>query len=108
MPSVMSQTLDPAEEYILEARRVAMTELTKHLLELSDLVGEDAVCQSMIDAFGYHMPAENYNRKDASLFLLCAVKEVVTHKDSPFIGTGYIWEKVSKAMDRLDMPIKEA
>lgn len=108
MPVVMSQTLDPAEEYILEARRVAMTELTKHLLELSDLVGEDAVCQSMIDAFGYHLKTENHSRADASLFLLCAVKEVVTHKDSPFIGTGYIWEKVSKAMDRLDLPIKEA
>lgn len=104
----MSQVTDPVEDYISKARSVARDELTKHLLELSDLVGSDAVCQSMIDAFGYHMPSENYDRKDAALFLLCAVKEVVTHKDSAFIGTGYIWEKVSKAMDRLDMPIKEA
>ena len=108
MSNVNTGCIDPAEDYIYEARDVAMKELTKHLLELSDIVGYDAVCQSMIDAFGYHMPTTNNDRKDACLFLLCAVKECVIHKDSAFIGNGYLWEKVSKAMDRLDMPIKEA
>jgi hypothetical protein len=28
--------------------------------------------------------------------------------DTIFSGSGYIWEKVSKAMAELDMPIKEA
>ena len=104
----MSQTTDPAEDYIYKAREVAMSELTKHLLEMSEIVGVDTVCQSMINAFGYQMPAENHDNIDCALFLLCAVKECVIHKDLAYIGNGYVWEKVSKAMNSINMPIKEA
>ena len=108
---VMStEQLEPAVEYFYEAREVAMKELEKHLTEMADLVGYDTVGQAMINAFGYHLDTEKDNIADANLFLLCAVKELMISKDpeSVFSGSGYIWEKVSKAMNRLDMPIKEA
>ena len=106
---VMStEQLEPAVEYYYEAREVAMKELEKHLTEMADLVGYDTVGQAMINAFGYHL---KHTRRpaiaDANLFLLCAVTELMISKDESviFSGQGYIWEKVSKAMDRLDMPI---
>ena len=104
-----TEQLEPAVEYIYKAREVAMKELEKHLTEMADLVGYDTVGQAMINAFGYHLKGKNFIA-DANLFLLCAVKELMISKDPEniFSGSGYIWEKVSKAMDRLDMPIKEA
>jgi hypothetical protein len=111
MPIVMStEQLDPAEQYCYEAREVAMKELEKHLTEMADLVGYDTVGQAMINAFGYHLKTNKTSIADANLFLLCAVKELMISKgdDAYFSGSGYIWEKVSKAMDRLNMPIKEA
>jgi len=110
MNIIMStEQLDPAEKYCYEAREVATKELEKHLTEMADLIGYDAVGQAMINAFGYHLKGKNFIA-DASLFFLCAVKELMISKDieSIFSGSGYIWEKVSKAMDRLNMPIKEA
>jgi hypothetical protein len=106
--AMSTEQLEPAVEYYYEAREVAMKELEKHLTEMADLVGYDAVGQAMINAFGYHLDTDKDNIADANLFLLCAVKELMISKDpkSIFSGSGYIWEKVSKAMDRLDMPIK--
>ncbi len=106
---VMStEQLEPAVEYFYEAREVAMKELEKHLTEMADLVGYDTVGQAMINAFGYHLDTNKDNIADANLFLLCAVKELMISKgdDAIFSGSGYIWEKVAKAMDRLGMPIK--
>jgi hypothetical protein len=97
-----------AEAYEAEAREVARQQLTTDLLELSDIVGVDAVCQSMIDAFGFHIKAVSESHKWATKNFLCAVKECMIHKDSPYVGKGYIYEKVDKAMRELNMPIKEA
>ena len=52
-------------------------------------------------------PATNNDNIDCAYFLACAVKECMTHKDSKYLGKGYIWEKVSKAMRSIDMPITE-
>tara|TARA_R110002020_G_scaffold113246_4_gene260473 strand:+ start:8507 stop:9031 length:525 start_codon:yes stop_codon:yes gene_type:complete len=43
----------------------------------------------------------------AAYLFACAIKECMTADDSYFCGRGYIWEKVSKAMKELGMPIQE-
>jgi len=103
------EQLEPAVEYFYEAREVAMKELEKHLTEMADLVGYDTVGQAMINAFGYHLKGKD-DVAYANRNLLCAVKELMISKDaeSIFTGQGYIYEKVSKAMAELNMPIKEA
>ena len=66
MNIIMStEQLDPAEQYCYEAREVAMKELEKHLTEMADLVGYDAVGQAMINAFGYHLDTNKDNIADA-------------------------------------------
>jgi len=107
--TMSTEQLEPAVEYIYKAREVAMKELEKHLTEMADLVGYDAVGQAMINAFGYHLKGKE-SIAYANRNLLCAVKELMISKDpeSLFTGQGYIYEKVSKAMAELNMPIKEA
>ena len=66
--------------------------------------------QAVIDGI-YQTPVKeditHENRVMGAYYLACAIKECMTHKDSAFIGNGYLWEKVSKAMKELGMPIKE-
>ena len=62
------------------------------------------------DIYNTEMTESFPSREDriyGAYLLACAIKEIMTHKDSEFIGTGYLWEKVSRAMDKLGMPIKE-
>lgn len=108
--AMSTEQLEPAVEYIYKAREVAMKEIEKHLTEMAELVGYDAVGQAMINAFGYHLDTKKDSIAYANRNFLCAVKELMISKDpeSIFSGSGYIWEKVSKAMAELDMPIKEA
>ena len=66
--------------------------------------------QAVIDGI-YQTPVSvdstHENRVMGAYYLACAIKECMTHKDSDFIGNGYLWEKVSRAMKELGMPIKE-
>ena len=40
---------------------------------------------------------------DAAYFLACAIKECMTHKDLGWVDTGYIYEKISRALRSLGM-----
>ena len=66
--------------------------------------------QAVIDGI-YQTPVKenstHENRVMGAYYLACAIKECMAHKDSAFIGNGYLWEKVSRAMRELGMPIKE-
>jgi len=62
------------------------------------------IYQGVIDLI-YFSSATNEDAKWSAHYFACAIKECMTHKDSQFIGKGYIWEKVSKGMKELGMPI---
>ena len=49
----------------------------------------------------------NDDRMTGAYLLACAIKEIMTHKDSEFIGQGYLHEKISKACNRLNIKIEE-
>ena len=40
---------------------------------------------------------------DGAYFLACAIKECMTHKDLGWVDTGYIYEKISRALRSLGM-----
>ena len=63
--------------------------------------------QKIIDDIFQSTPCINEDCIASAYYLACALKELMTHKDSKYIGKGYIWEKVSKAMRVLDLPIQE-
>ena len=60
--------------------------------------------QAIIDRI-YNTPAKNDKFTDCAYLLACAIKECMTHKDDAygFIGTGYLWEKIGKALNRCGM-----
>ena len=60
--------------------------------------------QALIDRI-YKTPAKNSNFTDCAYLLACAIKECMTHKDDDygFIGTGYLYEKIGKALNRVGM-----
>ena len=57
--------------------------------------------QQVIDEF-YHQGRSN-DCVDAAYFLACAIKECMTHKDLGWVDTGYIYEKISRALRSLGM-----
>tara|TARA_B110001454_G_C12387563_1_gene295350 strand:+ start:148 stop:420 length:273 start_codon:yes stop_codon:yes gene_type:complete len=79
--------------------------ITASLIEAQKTVGSDVVCQAIIDMV-YHISATNDNNKWSAHLLACAIKELMIHKDSPHLGKDYVWEKVSKAMREINMPIE--
>ena len=50
-------------------------------------------------------PAKNDANFQCAFFLAWAIKECMKNKDSEHLDKAYIWEKVSKAMRSIDMPI---
>ena len=60
--------------------------------------------QALIDRI-YKTPAKHDNFTDCAYLLACAIKECMTHKDDAygFIGTGYLYEKIGKALNRVGM-----
>ena len=73
---------------------------------LDNIKTMDDLYQEVIDSI-LQTPASNSNATVCAYWLACAVKECMTHKDSKHLGKAYIWEKVSKAMRAIDMPITE-
>ena len=57
--------------------------------------------QQVIDEI-YHQGREN-DCVDAAYFLACAIKECMTHKDLGWVDTGYIDEKIGRALRSLGM-----
>ena len=57
--------------------------------------------QQVIDEI-YHQGRSN-DCVDAAYFLACAIKECMTHKDLGWVDTGYIYEKISRALRSLGM-----
>ena len=58
--------------------------------------------QGVIDLI-YFTPATNEKAKWAAHYFACVIKECMTHKDSSFIGTGYIMEKTEAALKQLGL-----
>ena len=90
-------------------REKAQRTLVKEMLKFEPKLGTDMFYQALIDVI-YHSTAKNDSFKWSAHYLACAIKELMTHRDNEhgFVGTGYLWEKVSKAMKEVNMPIKEA
>ena len=64
----------------------------------------DILYQDVIDMIT-STTAKNDANFQCAFFLACAIKECMTHKDSKHLDKAYIWEKVSKAMRSIDLPI---
>jgi len=79
--------------------------VTKALIEMQKTAGTDVVCQAIIDMI-YHMDATNADNKWSAHLLACAIKELMIHKDSQYLGKDYVGEKVGKAMREIDMPVQ--
>tara|TARA_Y100001949_G_C15963086_1_gene320220 strand:+ start:289 stop:624 length:336 start_codon:yes stop_codon:yes gene_type:complete len=60
--------------------------------------------QAVIDEI-YRTKGKNDVFIDCAYMLACAIKECMTHKDDPygFIGKGYLYEKIGKALNRVGM-----
>ena len=107
---VMSSThITDAEIADYDNRVIAMGTLVEKMLEFEPKLGTDLFYQALIDVV-YQSKAKNEEFKWSAHLLMCAIKELMTHKDNEhgFVGKDYLWEKVSKAMKEVDMPIKEA
>jgi len=65
--------------------------------------------QELIDNFYDSMINSEGNQNtiaEAGYFLACALKEVITHLDSNWVGEGYIAEKVGKALRALQVKLE--
>ncbi len=75
---------------------------------MSEIQSMDERYQVVIDDI-YSTPCleGNDDRMTGAYLLACAIKEIMTHKDSEFIGNGYLYEKISKACKRLNIKIED-
>ena len=83
-----------------------MENITNLIREVEEMESQtmDIVYQDVIDMI-QSTPAKNDGNFQCAFFLACAIKECMKHKDSKHLDKAYIWEKVSKAMSSLELPI---
>ena len=85
-----------------------MQKFTNIIREVEEMESKtmDVLYQDVIDMI-LSTPAKNDGNFQCAFFLACAIKECMKHKDSKHLDKSYIWEKVSKAMRSIDIPITQ-